>query len=338
MNLELASLPWQNRTAWNALFAVLAFFGSAGVSSAKAHDNNPLRSSRLPRTNLLVYHGRNGEVLPVRSKSDWQKRRAEILRGFEEVAGVLPGREKRCALDVLIEERKDCGSYEQRLITYSSEPGSRVPAYLLIPKDALESHKRFPAVLCLHPTDSEFGNRVVVEKLRDYYPAYARELAERGFVTLSPAYPLLANYQPALKALGWQSGTLKAVWDNIRGLDLLDSLSFVKHGKYGASATHLAGITRFTPRSSTIASALWFPVAALIRSSTITMATPPTGNPNTDGVRPATCHGSRTTATGLRTSRLIFMNSSVPSRHDRSSSTRRYGTKTLIGRAWIRSS
>ena len=33
------------------------------------------------------------------------------------------------------------------------------------------------------------------------------ELAERGYVTLAPNYPLLAKYQPDLKALGWQSGT-----------------------------------------------------------------------------------------------------------------------------------
>ena len=41
------------------------------------------------------------------------------------------------------------------------------------------------------------------------------ELAERGYVTLAPNYPLLAKYQPDLKKLGWESGTLKAVWDNI---------------------------------------------------------------------------------------------------------------------------
>jgi len=205
--------------------------------------------ARLPRTNLLVYHGRHGEVLPVKSKAGWRKRRAEILRGFQQVAGKLPGREKRCALDVRIEERTDCGNYERRLITYSSEPGSRVPAYLLIPKAALESRNLplpqgrglFPAVLCLPGTDAKFGPRVTVEKVRDHYRAYAHDLAQRGFVTLSPAYPQLANYQPDLKALDWQSGTLKAVWDNIRGLDLLDSLPFVKRGNYGALGHSLGG-------------------------------------------------------------------------------------------------
>jgi dienelactone hydrolase len=157
------------------------------------------------------------------------------------VAGPLPGRDKRCALDVRTDETKDFGAYERRLITYQSEPGSRVPAYLLIPKEALGGKKKFPAVLALHPTDMQFGHRVLVEQVNKNYRVYANELAERGFVVLAPAYPLLANYQPDIKVLGWQSGTMKAVWDNIRGLDLLDSLPDVKHGKYGAIGHSLGG-------------------------------------------------------------------------------------------------
>ena len=70
---------------------------------------------------------------------------------------------------------------------------------------------------------------------------YASELAERGYVTLAPNYPLLAKYQPDIKALGWESGTLKAVWDNMRGLDLLESLPFVEKGAFGAVGHSLGG-------------------------------------------------------------------------------------------------
>ena len=197
--------------------------------------------ARLPRTNLLVFHGNKGEGLPVKSKSDWQKRRAEILRAMQEVMGPLPGKAKRCPLDLKIEQEVDCGSYVRRFITYASEPGSRVPAYLLIPKAALAGRKRFPAVLTLHPTDMEYGHRVVVEKLRENYRAYAHDLAQRGFVVLAPAYPIMANYQPDLKALGYESGTMKAIWDNVRGLDLLDSLPFVKQGRHGVIGHSLGG-------------------------------------------------------------------------------------------------
>jgi len=196
---------------------------------------------RLPRTNLLEYHDRNGDAMAVRSKGDWLKRRAEIIRGMQQIMGPLPGKAKRCPLDLRTESEVDCGSYVRRFVSYASEPGSRVPAFLLIPKAALAGHKRFPGVLALHPTDMQYGQRVVVEKLRDYYPPYARDLTERGFVVLAPAYPLMANYQPDLRALGYQSGTMKAIWDNMRGLDLLESLPFVKRGRFGAIGHSLGG-------------------------------------------------------------------------------------------------
>src|SRR6266545_4175296 len=56
---------------------------------------------------------------------------------MREVMGPLPREEKRCPLDVKTEEEADCGDYVRRYLTYASEPGSRVPAYLLIPNSAL---------------------------------------------------------------------------------------------------------------------------------------------------------------------------------------------------------
>lgn len=182
---------------------------------------------RLSRTNLLVFREEVGHEQQVKSPADWQHRRAEIVRGMERVMGVLPGAEKRCELDVRVQEETDCGSYVRRLITYQSEPGGRVPAYLLIPKNALSGKTKVPGILCLHGTDNTVGHKVVVGLGGRPNRHYAAELAERGFVTLAPSYPLLANYQPDLKVLGWESGTLKAVWDNMRGLDLLESLAFV---------------------------------------------------------------------------------------------------------------
>jgi dienelactone hydrolase len=201
----------------------------------------PPAPSRLPRTNLLVFHNRTGAVMPVKSKADWQQRRAEVLRGMEAVMGPLPGKEKRCPLDLRIEQETDCGSYLRRSITYAAEPGSRVPAYLLIPKEALRAKKKFPAVLALHPTDMEYGYRAVAEQLRANSRAYGRDLVERGYVVLAPAYPLMATYQPDLKAIGYQSGTMKAIWDNMRGLDALESLPFVRKGKFAAIGHSLGG-------------------------------------------------------------------------------------------------
>jgi hypothetical protein len=83
---------------------------------------------RLPRDNLLVYRGPGNEARPVRTVDDWLRRRAEVVAGMQAVMGPLPGREKRCPLDMKVEEEVDCGRYVRRLITYASEPRSRVPA------------------------------------------------------------------------------------------------------------------------------------------------------------------------------------------------------------------
>lgn len=196
---------------------------------------------RLPRENLLVFRGPDGQPQPVRSVDDWRKRRAEIVRGMQAVMGTLPGDERRCPLDVEVVEEIDAGKYIRRLITYASEPGSRVPAYVCIPKDLLlQPGQQAPAILCLHGTNNEVGHGVVVGLGGSNRP-YASELAERGYVTFAPNYPLLARYQPDLKALGWDSGTLKAVWDNQRGLDYLSTLPYVKAGGFGAIGHSLGG-------------------------------------------------------------------------------------------------
>ena len=194
----------------------------------------------LSRTNLLVYRDNKDSIHPVKSVRDWSKRRAEIVRGMEAVMGLLPGKDKRCPLDLKVEEEVDCGDYVRRLLTYASEPGARVPAYLLIPKSVLDGKHKAPAILCLHQTHS-LGQKVVVGLGNSPNDEYGVELARRGYVCLAPPYPLLAGYNPDLKALGYQSGTMKAIWNNIRGLDLLESLPFVKRGGFGAIGHSLGG-------------------------------------------------------------------------------------------------
>lgn len=203
-----------------------------------AADIPPLRG--LSRSNILEYHAEDGSKKSAKSAAEWESRRKEALAGFQQVAGPLPGPELRCALDPQVIEEVDCGSYVRRLIHYNSQPGGTVPAYLCIPKTALAGAKT-PAVLCLHPTENKIGFKVVVGLGGKPHRQYASELAERGFVTLSPSYPLLANYQPDLQALKMPSGTMKAIWDNMRGLDYLDSLPFVDRAHGYATIGHSLG-------------------------------------------------------------------------------------------------
>ena len=198
--------------------------------------------ARLDRDDLMKFRGKDGSVLPVRTPDEWQNRRAEILQGMQSVMGKFPGDDRRVPLDVKVEEDVDAGSYRRQLITYQSEPESRTPAYLCIPHDVLAGKRKTQAVLCLHPTDNTVGHKVVLGLGGRAGRQYAAELAERGYVTLSPAYPHLANYWPNLGGLGYVSGTMKAIWDSSRGLDLLAELDYVDESNgFGAIGHSLGG-------------------------------------------------------------------------------------------------
>lgn len=195
---------------------------------------------RLERTNLLVFRAPDGSLTRVKTLADWQSRRAAIVTAMQSVTGPLPGREKRCPLDWRIEEEVDCGRFLRRRISYAAEPGARVPAYLLVPKSALTNPAPTPAVLALHQTHP-LGPKAVVGLGNSPDDEYGVELARRGYVVLAPPYPLLADYHPDVKTLGYRSGTMKAIWDNLRGLDLLASLPFARTNRFGAIGHSLGG-------------------------------------------------------------------------------------------------
>ena len=109
----------------NRRLCLFAFLLVSFISSA---------AERLPRLDLLKFRDSEGKVQAVKTSADWAKRRAEILKGMVAVMGPLPGKDRRVDLAVQVEEEVDAGKYIRRLITYQSEPGSRTPAYLCIPK------------------------------------------------------------------------------------------------------------------------------------------------------------------------------------------------------------
>jgi dienelactone hydrolase len=202
------------------------------------------RGERLDRENLLQARGPDGAVTAVRSAADWPRRRAEIRAGVEAVMGPLPGATKRVALDVRVVSETDCGSYVRREITYLAEPGGLVPAYLLLPKAVRDGRATRPGVLALMPTNQAEGNRPVVglgSATTKPNRNYGEELAQRGFVVLAPPYPHLGDYKPDLKGLGYVSGTMKAIWDNVRGLDVLAAIPGVSPRGFGAIGHSLGG-------------------------------------------------------------------------------------------------
>lgn len=211
-------------------------------SETKTSDELPEKNLQQDGDALLRSPMPNGQTHIAKTASEWTPRKKNILSAMQSVMGQLPEFKSLPPPEMELLEEVDCGEYVRRKILYHSQPGNKTPAFLCVPKAALKKNAQpFPAVLCLHPTDNTVGNGVVVGLGGKPNRQYASELASRGYVTLAPAYPLLADYQPDVKGLGWESGTLLAVWDNIRGIDLLCSLPFVKQDTIGAIGHSLGG-------------------------------------------------------------------------------------------------
>jgi pimeloyl-ACP methyl ester carboxylesterase len=109
---------------------------------------------------------------------------------------------------------------------------------LLIP--ASKTTERRPAMLCLHQTTPKGKDSPVGLADRPTLH-YALELAKRGYVTLSPDYPSLGEYTYDFDADNYASGSMKAIYDNIRAIDLLQSLSEVDGDRIGCIGHSLGG-------------------------------------------------------------------------------------------------
>jgi predicted peptidase len=222
---------------------------------------------------LLYWLDREGGRHAVRTVEDWQTRRQHIVENLQLAMGPLPSPLSRVSLDVRVMEEvrldppRVARSVIRQKLTFQSDANDRVPAYLLIPAEAISakqgSSTRRPAVLCLHQTTA-VGKDEPVGIRGDPTLKYALELAERGFITLAPDYPSLGehayDFQPER---GYVSGSMKAVWDNIRAVDVLQSLAAVDPARIGCIGHSLGGHSAiftavFEPRLKVIVSSCGF--------------------------------------------------------------------------------
>lgn len=164
--------------------------------------------------------------------------RAAIQKKMELAMGPLPGPDRKVPLDVKILEEVRLEKFTRIKLTYAAEKDDRVPAYLLIPH---ERKGKLPAVLCLHQT-IPIGKAETVGLGPNETRRYALHLAERGYVTLAPDYPSFGDYVPYdFKKFGYQSGSMKAIWNNMRAVDLLVARPEVDADRIGVIGHSLGG-------------------------------------------------------------------------------------------------
>lgn len=191
----------------------------------------------------------DGILKAVKTSKEWAARKTEICWGMQIAMGPLPSPERRVPLDVKKISEEETPDYTRVLLTYAAEPGDRVPAYLLIPKSVSTSPgKKHAAMLCLHPTNKD-GKAQTVGLVGEQTRHYGHQLALQGFVCLVPDYPSFGDYKEYdFKQTDedddeplYVSGTMKAIWNNIRAVDLLESLDYVDSERIGTIGHSLGG-------------------------------------------------------------------------------------------------
>ena len=190
-------------------------------------------------TDLTSYRAPNGKSLPLTTPFHWGTRRDQILRGMEQAMGPFPEPAQRVPLEIQIEQQDKTDKYLRQKITFAAEPGDRIPAYLLLPHNLSEPA---PAMLCLHQTTAigkaepaGLGGKPTLH--------YAHELANRGYVCIVPDYPSFGDYTYDFGAAKhhYASGSMKAIWNNVRAVDVLETLAFVDHDRIGVIGHSLGG-------------------------------------------------------------------------------------------------
>jgi pimeloyl-ACP methyl ester carboxylesterase len=189
------------------------------------------------KSHLLVWKDDAGKAHPVKTAADWAKRRRDILAGMQEVMGQLPSDKENVPLDARYTDEVKTPKYVRKKLTFAVEKGDRVPAWLLVP---VGLKGKAPAVLCLHQTVSIGKDEPAGLGKREELQ-YAKHLAERGYVTLAPDYPSFGEYAYDFSKGKFTSGSMKAIWNNMRAVDLLVSLPEVDAERIGVIGHSLGG-------------------------------------------------------------------------------------------------
>ena len=201
----------------------------------------PAQIAYPDRSQLLLVRDTEGNERPVKTKADWAERVSHLRASMQLVMGPLPDSSRRVPLNLQVVSEESLSKYRRQKIWFTPEPEDRVPAWLLIP-NVLSENTKAPAMLCLHQT-TNIGKDEPAGLGGSPSLHYAHELAERGFVCIVPDYPSFGEYAFDFKTNGarYASGSMKAIWNNIRAVDVLESLPQVDKNRIGTIGHSLGG-------------------------------------------------------------------------------------------------
>ena len=213
------------------------------------------------RESQWTWRDDDGQPRSITTTEVWSQQRSRILERVQEVMGELPQPESPVPLSPQVVSETEEGLIVRKKISYHTDNRTtRVRAWLLIPSTPPKTG--LPAVLCLHQTTA-VGKDEPVGLAGDPNLAYARELAEQGFVALAPDYPSFGEHDHDFENDHYASGSMKAIYDNIRAVDYLETLAEVDADRIGVIGHSLGGHNSiytavFDPRLKVVVSSCGF--------------------------------------------------------------------------------
>lgn len=212
-------------------FAVISLSISAFGNPSKEYSDS---------LKLLVYKTNFGKNKRVKTLAEWKIKRLQILDGMQKAMGLLPDRTKLPALNINILDSIKEEGYTRYAINFTVEQNELLPAYLYVPLPKGIT-KKLPAMLVLHETDP-LGKKALSGISSSPNKAYAKELAQRGYVVIAPDYPGFGDMEDYnFETDRYQSGTMKAIFNHMRCIDLLQARKDVDPKRTGVLGHSLGG-------------------------------------------------------------------------------------------------
>ena len=187
-------------------------------------------------------------------KEEWPILRERILERIMQTFGTSP-----VGLEPTKNEFEELCRYEKHGLThikirYHVFADEWAYAIIILPK-GFKDGDIAPAIVTIHGTNGVIGKEGVCDPVGTPRRAYATELAERGFVTISPdqyGFGEAMNFKEEEEKFEqfydrypeW-SLSCRRVLGHIRVLDVLDQLDYVKKDGYGVMGNSLGGQAAF---------------------------------------------------------------------------------------------
>ena len=201
----------------------------------------------------------------IHTPEQWSQHVAQLHERMQSVMGQLDEHEKAAApvpLEMIVMHQQVRNDIRFRKVQYNLQNRHRMMAWLLTPVDASATNP-IPAVLCLHQTNGSIGKDEPVGLHGNPELKYALELSQQGFATLSPDYPSFGEYEHSFDESPFISGSMQAIVENRRAIDLLQSLHEVDGSKITCIGHSLGGhnaifTATFEPRIRAVVSSCGF--------------------------------------------------------------------------------